>query len=33
MDLHPFVIPGVIAVMSAFGLVLAYAALVTRRPG
>ena len=33
MDLHPFVIPGVIALMSTFGLVLAYAALMTRRPG
>jgi|LakMenE18May11ns_1017448.scaffolds.fasta_scaffold6687494_1 hypothetical protein len=33
MDLHPFVIPAVITVMSAFGVVLAYAALITRRPG
>lgn len=32
MDLHPYFVPGVIAVMSTFAVVLAYAMLTTRSP-
>ncbi len=32
MDLQPLFIPGVIAVMSVFALVLIYATLMTREP-
>lgn len=33
MDLQPYFVPGVIATMSIFAIVLAYAALVTRPTG